>query len=70
MALNDINSEDRLAQQTFADHLRGAVGWETIYAWTEETFGLHGSLNPANERDVVLVRDLLLPRLMSGEFAV
>jgi len=26
MALTDINSEDRLVQQTFADHLRDAIG--------------------------------------------
>ena len=36
MAFTDINSEDRLVQKTFAEHLR----------------------------------DLLLPRLMSGEIAV
>jgi hypothetical protein len=36
MAYTDINSEDRLVQKTFTDHLR----------------------------------DLLLPRLMSGEIAV
>jgi type I restriction enzyme, R subunit len=31
MALTDINSEDRLVQQTFADHLRDRLGWESIY---------------------------------------
>jgi type I restriction enzyme R subunit len=33
--ITDINSEDRLVQQTFADHLRDALGWESAYAWTE-----------------------------------
>ena len=37
--ITDINSEDRLVQQTFADHLRHRLGWESIYAYTAETFG-------------------------------
>ena len=73
-----INSEDRLVQQTFADHLRDALGWESVYAYNTETFGPTGTLGRASEREVVLVRDfradipetdrdLLLPRLLSGE---
>lgn len=58
MALTDINSEDRLVQQTFAEHLEKALGWESVYAWNEETFGPAGTLGRANEREVVLVRDL------------
>jgi type I restriction enzyme R subunit len=27
--ITDINSEDRLLQQTFADHLRDRLGWES-----------------------------------------
>jgi type I restriction enzyme, R subunit len=66
--ITDINSEDRLVQQTFADHLRDALGWESVYAWTEETFGPHGTLGRANQREVVLVRDLraALARLNPG----
>lgn len=56
--ITDINSEDRLVQATFADHLRDALGWESIYAFNEETFGPNGTLGRASERDVVLVRDL------------
>ena len=58
MALTDINSEDRLVQQTFAEHLEKVLGWESVYAWNEETFGPAGTLGRANEREVVLVRDL------------
>jgi len=39
MAFTDINSEDRLVQKTFADHLEKALGWESVYAWNAEVFG-------------------------------
>jgi hypothetical protein len=58
VALTDINSEDRLVQQTFADHLEKVLGWEGVYAYNAETFGPHGTLGRASEREVVLVRDL------------
>ena len=58
MALTDINSEDRLVQQTFAEHLEKVLGWESVYAYNAETFGPNGTLGRANEREVVLVRDL------------
>jgi type I restriction enzyme, R subunit len=56
--ITDINSEDRLVQQTFMDHLRDRLGWESVYAYNAETFGPQGTLGRASERDVVLVRDL------------
>jgi hypothetical protein len=37
MALNDVNSEDRLVQRTFAEHTEKALGWENAYAWNAET---------------------------------
>jgi type I restriction enzyme R subunit len=58
MALTDINSEDRLIQQTFADHLHNVLGWDSVFAWNEEAFGPQGTLGRASEREVVLVRDL------------
>ena len=58
MALTDINSEDRLVQQTFAEHLEKVLGWESVYAYNNETFGPSGTLGRASEREVVLVRDL------------
>ncbi len=56
--ITDINSEDRLVQQTFADHLRDRLGWESVYAYNAETFGPQGTLGRASEREAVLVRDL------------
>lgn len=58
MALTDTNSEDRLVQQTFAAHLRDALGWESVYAWNNETFGAGSLLGRSSESDVVLTRDL------------
>ena len=46
--ITDINSEDRLVQKTFADHLRERLGWESVYAWNDETFGPHGTLGRAS----------------------
>ncbi len=56
--ITDINSEDRLVQRTFAQHLEKALGWESVYAYNSETFGPNGTLGRASEREVVLVRDL------------
>jgi type I restriction enzyme R subunit len=56
--ITEINSEDRLVQQTFATHLEKALRWESTYAYNTETFGPQGMLGRGSERDVVLVRDL------------
>ena len=37
--ITDINSEDRLVQKTFTEHLERVLGWESIYAFYSETFG-------------------------------
>lgn len=58
MAATGINSEDRLVQKTFADHLEQVLGWESVYAWNEETFGPGGTLGRADARDAALTRDL------------
>jgi type I restriction enzyme, R subunit len=66
--ITDINSEDRLVQKTFADHLRDVLGWESVYAYNDEPFGPNGMLGRANERETILLRDLLaaLERLNPG----
>src|SRR6266851_4104460 len=58
MAVTGINSEDRLVQATFATHLEDALGWESVHAWNEETFGPGGTLGRASPSEVVLTRDL------------
>jgi type I restriction enzyme R subunit len=56
--ITDINNEDRLVQQTFAEHLEEALGWESVYAHNTETFGPTSMLGRTSEREAVLVRDL------------
>jgi len=56
--LTGINSEDRLVQKTFADYLRDSLGWDSIYAYKDETFGPNGTLGRSNEREIILTRDL------------
>src|SRR5262245_23234418 len=56
--ITGINSEDRLVQKTFADHLQVSLGWENVYAYNTETFGPNGTLGRSTEREVVLIRDL------------
>jgi hypothetical protein len=58
MAVTPINSEDRLVQATFAEHLEKALGWESVYAWNQETFGPDGTLSRADTKEAVLSRDL------------
>jgi type I restriction enzyme R subunit len=56
--ITNINREDRLVQQTFADHLHDRLGWDSVYAFNTETFGPDGTLGRESVRDVVLERDL------------
>ena len=58
MAMTPINSEDQLVQATFAGHLEQVLGWDSIYAWNEETFGPDGTLGRADTKQAVLTRDL------------
>ena len=58
MAVTSINSEDRLVQATFADHLEQVLGWDSIYAWNQETFGPDGTLGRADTKEAVLICDL------------
>ena len=68
MAVTPINSEDRLVQATFAEHLEQVLGWDSIYAWNQETFGADGTLGRAETKEAVLTRDLraALERLNPG----
>jgi len=51
-------TEDTLVQQTTADYLRDELGWESVYAYNEETFGSEGTLGRKSDREVVLSRYL------------
>ncbi len=50
----DINTEDRLVQATFAEHLEKELGWESVYAWNDETFGINGTLGRNDTRNKAL----------------
>lgn len=58
MAITPINSEDRLVQATFAEHLEKVLEWESVYAWNDETFGPGGTLGRGDTKETVLTRDL------------
>ena len=58
MAVTGINSEDQLVQATFAAHLTDKLGWESVTAWNNETFGPGGTLGRASTCEAVLTRDL------------
>jgi len=58
MAYTDINSEDRLVQQTFTEHLEDVLGWESVHAYNTESFGPEGTLGRKDKREVVLTHDL------------
>ena len=58
MAITQINSEDRLVQATFAEHLEKELGWESVFAWNQETFGPDGTLGRKDTKEAVLTRDL------------
>lgn len=51
-------TEDRLVQQTTADYLRDMLGWESVFAYNEETFGPDGLLGRSSDKEVVLTRYL------------
>lgn len=58
MAVTGINSEDRLVQKTFAQHLEKVLGWESVYAFNDETFGPTGTLGRSDTKDAILTLDL------------
>ena len=58
MAVTPVNSEDQLVQATFAKHLEQELGWDSVYAWNQETFGPDGALGRADTKEAVLTRDL------------
>ncbi len=54
----DANTEDVLVQRTTSDYFRDVLGWESIYAFNDETFGADGTLGRTSDKEIVLVRYL------------
>lgn len=51
-------TEDSLVQQTTAEYLNQELGWDSVYAFDQETFGPTGLLGRTSDREIVLTRDL------------
>ncbi len=51
-------NEDTLVQQTTTDYLQDKLGWESVYAYNQETFGPDGLLGRNSDREVILTRHL------------
>ena len=51
-------TEDTLVQQTTAEYLENELGWDSVYAYNNETFGPDGTLGRDSDHDVVLIRPL------------
>ena len=51
-------NEDTLVQATTADYLHHQLGWETVFAYNDESFGKEGTLGRLNDKEVVLTRYL------------
>jgi len=51
-------NEDTLVQQTTTDYLKNNLGWDSVYAHNQETFGPNGLLGRNSDREVVLTRYL------------
>jgi type I restriction enzyme R subunit len=55
-----LYTEDSLVQQTTTEYLERKLGWESVYAYNQETFGPEGTLGRTSDREVVLTRYLYL----------
>jgi type I restriction enzyme R subunit len=51
-------SEDQLIQKGTAEFLEKELGWESVYAFDQETLGLNGTLGRTNYHEVLLTRHL------------
>jgi type I restriction enzyme R subunit len=51
-------SEDALVQRTTAEYLEKQLGWESLFAYNDETFGPDGLLGRVSDRDFVLTKIL------------
>ena len=51
-------TEDTLVQQTTANYLHDALGWDLVYAYNDEVIGHDGTLGRLSDREVVLTRYL------------
>jgi len=72
VAITDINSEDRLVQQTFADHLAKFFDSESLSAYSAYAAGAEGTLGGTLERDMAMPvpQRVDSQRFLSGQVVV
>lgn len=58
----NLMNEDTLVQKTTAEYLESKLGWESVYAYDNETFGEKGLLGRKDDKHIVL-RKFLKPAL-------
>jgi type I restriction enzyme, R subunit len=51
-------NEDSLVQQTTAEYFQQKLGWDSVYAYNEETLGADSTLGRNSQQEVVLTRYL------------
>lgn len=51
-------NEDNLTQKTMSDYMEQTLGWENVFAFNTETFGVDGTLGRKSDREIVLTRYL------------
>jgi len=56
--MNPPLNEDTLVQATTADYLEEQLGWESVFAYNNETFGKEGTLGRLSDKEIVLERYL------------
>ncbi len=61
-------SEDKLVQETYADYFEQSLGWQSIFAYNDETLGPTGTLGRTSQTETLLLRPLraALERLNPG----
>ncbi len=56
--ITEISSEDRAVPQAFAHYPRQKLGWDSLYAVNQESFGPDSLPGRESMREVVLARKL------------
>lgn len=56
--MTNAMTEDRLVQQTTAEYFDAELGWDSVYAFNEETYGPDSTLGRKDQTEIVLTRYL------------
>jgi type I restriction enzyme R subunit len=53
-------SEDILVQKTASEYFQNELGWRTVYAYNDETYGPTSTLGRTDQSEVLLLQPLRL----------